>query len=160
MRCVRCQSSGVCPPCRGSGRSGFFLTAPVATSPLCWSCRGSGKCDHCHGTGQIQYEPRIYVEHSRLFPTSVTCAAATGGFWRYIKIPSWVQRQNEKAQLRWVRRRARNHFLENHGKLHLFGNITGYRFDVTEDTSIELDTSGRYLKTVHWVPARRSSTPE
>jgi len=160
MRCVRCQANGVCPPCKGSGHSGYFLSPPTADHPLCWSCRGSGKCDRCSGTGEIKYEPRIFVEHSRLFPVSVTCAAVTNGFWRFIVIPSWVRRRSDRAQLDWVRWRVRNHFIENHGELHLFGLITGYRFDVTDDVSIVLDTDGRYIRTAHWVPVRRDESAE
>jgi hypothetical protein len=150
MRCVRCQGSGVCPPCLGSGRSGLFLVPSTASSPLCWSCGGSGRCDRCGGEGQIEYQPRVYVQHSLRFPSSITCAAATNGCWRYLPIPRWVRRRSPKVQLRWVKWRVRNHFIEQHGKLPLFGEIVGYRFDHTADVSVELDTAGRVVKTVHW----------
>jgi hypothetical protein len=160
MRCVRCQASGVCPPCKGSGHSGYFLSRPTADSPLCWCCNGSGRCNRCGGTGRIQYEPQIFVKHSLRFPSSITFAAITGGFWRYLRIPRWVRRRSPKAQLHWVGWRVRQHFIENHGKLHLFGDITGYRYDLTRDMSIELDTNGRYIKTVHWRPVQRDESAE
>ena len=75
----------------------------------------------------------------------------TGGFWRFMSIPLWVRRRSERAQLHWVQWRVRQHFIEHNGKLPLFGDITGYRFDVTDDESIKLDTEGRYIETVHWV---------
>jgi hypothetical protein len=52
--------------------------------------------------------------------------------------------------LHWVKWRVRQHFIENHGKLPLFGDITGYQFDVTDDLSVELDANGRFIKRVHW----------
>jgi len=138
----------MCPTCKGTGRSGFF---PTPQSPLCRRFPGSGRCDSCNGTGSIEYQPQIYVCHSLSRPTSVSCGAVTNGFWRFVKIPPWVRRRSEKAQLHWVKWRVRQHFIEHHGKLPLFGEITGYRFDKDDDLSVKLDTEGRYIGTVRWV---------
>lgn len=90
--------------------------------------------------------PYIHVEHSRLFPESVTVACWTSAGWRFIPIPDWVLRRTPKAQLRWVSWRVRHHYRENHGKLFLFGNITGYRL-VFPDHSLMFDVNGKYIGT-------------
>ena len=35
MQCQRCEGTGVCPTCRGTGRSGYFLLQPPSWTPKC-----------------------------------------------------------------------------------------------------------------------------
>jgi hypothetical protein len=91
-------------------------------------------------------QPYIHVEHSRLFPESITAACWTGAPWRFIRIPDWVLRRTPKAQLHWVSWRVRHHYQESRGELFLFGCITAYRL-VFPDRSLMLDIHGKYLKT-------------
>lgn len=90
--------------------------------------------------------PYLHVEHSRLFPESITAACWTGAPWRFLRIPNWVQRRTLKAQLHWVSWRVRHHYRESHGKLFLFGYITGYRLVVFEG-SVMFDIHGKYIET-------------
>jgi hypothetical protein len=101
--------------------------------------------------------PYVYVEHSRLFPESVTAACWTGAGWRFLRIPDWVQRRKPKAQLHWVSWRVRHHYRENHGKLFLFGDITGYRL-VLPDRSLMFNIHGKNIETRigEFVPGRGS----
>ncbi len=90
--------------------------------------------------------PYIHVEHSRLFPESITVACWTGALWRFICIPDWVLRRTPKAQLHWVSWRVRRHYRESRGKLFLFGDITAYRL-VFPDRSLMYDVNGKYVET-------------
>jgi len=99
----------------------------------------------------------IHVEHTRVFPDSVTVAAFSGATWRFIPIPDWVQRRRPKAVLRWISWRCRHHYQEKRGRLFLFGEICGYRI-VYPDYSILLDTSGKFReqRTGTFTPGRGS----
>jgi hypothetical protein len=89
------------------------------------------------------FRPYIYVEHSRLMPESVTLAAASGAPWRFLEIPLAVLDRTEEQKLMWVTTRVQQHYLESRGQLLLFGNITGYRWVVSPNDSVQFDTAGR-----------------
>ncbi len=92
------------------------------------------------GRGIPEY---IHVEHTRVFPDSITVAACTGAPWRFLSIPGWVQQRSQKAVLRWISWRCRHHYQESRGRLFLFGEICGYRL-IYPDCSILLDTGGKF----------------
>jgi hypothetical protein len=85
----------------------------------------------------------IYVKHSLRTPTSITAAAFSGAGWRFLYIPRLVRQRSEEALLGWVAWRARRHFHDSHGKLPLFGEITGYEWVKYRDSRISLDTRGK-----------------
>lgn len=153
MQCATCNGTGICQPCRGSGRSGnspFWRPENVFT--LCSWCRGAKACRQCNGTGNIsepQFRPYIHVERSLLMPTSVTVAAFTGARWRFVTIPDHVLSGGEDEQLNWIAERVRAHFRENGGKLLLFGEITRYRWVKTPGVSVMLDTDGNVIEVRH-----------
>jgi hypothetical protein len=146
MRCVRCNGSGVCATCKGSGRSGFFLLPPAASSPLCWCCKGLGKCDRCAGTARIaepKFRPRINVRHSQRVPQPIFAAVLTGAPWRFLEIPDAVLRRGEQAQQGYVAWRCRTHYRETQGRCFLFGSITGFEWVRSQRESIIFDIHGR-----------------
>jgi hypothetical protein len=148
MKCMKCNATGQCQTCNGSGRSGYFLVDPGKSAKPCWRCHGSCNCDLCQGKGEVTEEvfrPYIYVEHSLRIPTSITVAAFTGATWRFIKIPERVLRREAEAQRGWVAWRVRRHFLQNAGVLFLFGAIVGYRWQRNLLDGIRFDTRGKVI---------------
>lgn len=150
MRCVRCQGTGVCPTCKGSGHSGYFLISPTANSPLCWCCKGSGKCDGCGVAGKVleeeaKFRPHIYVRHSQSVPQPVFAAVFTGAPWRFLKIPATVLLRRDQAQQGYVSWRCRSHYRETQGRCFLFGTITGFEWVKSEKESVILDIRGRVV---------------
>jgi hypothetical protein len=148
MRCVRCQGTRVCPPCKGSGRSGFFLVRPSGTSPPCWSCKGSGKCHRCNQTGvtpEVQFRPHIYVRHSKSVPQPIFAAVLTGAPWRFLQIPDSVLQRSEQAQQGYVSWRCRTHYRETKGRCFLFGSITGFGWARSQMESVIFDIQGRVV---------------
>jgi hypothetical protein len=148
MKCMKCNATGQCQTCKGSGRSGYFLVDPGKSAKRCWRCYGSCNCDLCQGKGEVAedvFRPYIYVEHSLRIPTSITTAAFTGATWRFIKIPERVLRRETEAQRGWVAWRVRRHFRENNGECFLFGAIVGYRWQRESLDGIRFDTRGKVI---------------
>ena len=146
MRCVKCNGTGVCQPCKGSGRSGFFLVSPKNFAPLCRWCKGTKKCSDCKGTGDIperKFRPYIRVLHSERVPQPIFAAVLTRAPWRWLQIPDEVLRRNLQAQLSYVRWRCRTHFRDTAGRCYLFGSITGFEWVKSESEIIVLDIHGR-----------------
>ena len=146
--CPQCTGDGKCHPCKGSGRSGYFLTAPGPDAKPCPHCIGSGRCRGCEGGGQVvdwsrSFSPCISVLTSEQVPRSISCAAITGAGWRSLPIPEAVQEQSHEAQLFWVSERVREHYQESNGRIPLFGSITGYSWRYARGQSSRFDTLGR-----------------
>jgi len=101
--CEECGGTGVCRPCKGSGRSGWFHTARWKGSRPCPWCKGSGRCEQCGGSGKTgaTFRPYIQVVGSLQRPASAI-AAITGAPWRFIEIPEDVLKRDEEAQRGWV----------------------------------------------------------
>lgn len=125
--CKKCGGIGTCQPCKGSGRSGFFLTLPGVGSKPCPWCKGSACCDRCQGSGKVvAFAPYICAGHSLRVPASITAAAFTGARWTYIGIPDEALMPGKDAQLAWVAARVREHYRREKGKCPLLGGIIGY----------------------------------
>lgn len=145
MTCKFCDGRGTCQPCRGCGRSGYFLVKPPNTAKTCPWCHGAGCCRNCGGTGETKspeeaFEPTIHVLTSLQTPTSITVAAFTGAPWRTIRIPRSVLQRSFAAQRGWVSWRAKRHFKDNGGQCRLFGDILGYiwRYSLTESARFDV----------------------
>jgi len=146
MRCVKCNGTGVCQPCKGSGRSGYFLIASKDSVAFCRRCKGTKKCGDCKGTGDIserKFRPYIRVLHSERVPQPIFSAVLTGAPWRWLQIPDEVQHRSLQAQLSYVRWRCRTHFNETSGRCYLFGSITGFEWVKSESEVVVLDIHGR-----------------
>ena len=150
MNCAQCAGDGVCRPCRGCGRSGYFLALPGPDAKPCPHCKASGRCCGCHGSGRVidwscSFEPDVYVLASERMPSSISCAAATGAGWRYLQIPVEIQEQSQQAQQTWVSERVREHYRDSGGKCPLFGNTISYAWRYARGQSIHFDVRGRVL---------------
>ena len=146
--CCVCATTGMCPPCKGSGKSGYFLNLPSNSAPACPHCHGSGRCRRCRGAGFVTeavFNPYIAIRTSRQRPTSISVAAITGATWRYIDIPRSLTKRKTEAQRGWVAWRVQTYFKSSLGKLLLFGDIVGYRWIRSPEVSIQLDVRGRLL---------------
>jgi hypothetical protein len=144
MRCQGCEATGICPTCKGSGHSGFFLLKPPPWAPKCWRCHGTASCGICEGSGQVaDYDPSITVLTSLSRPTSISVAAFTGATWRFLVIPSTILDRAHDQQRGWVSWRVRTHYKLENGRCLLFGAITGYRWHLAAWQSIEFDVRGR-----------------
>ena len=81
--CIVCEATGICLRCKGFGRAGYFLRLPPVSAAPCQHCKGSGRCSTCRGTAAVtrrSFDPEIRVVTSQQRPTSITVAAATGGY--------------------------------------------------------------------------------
>lgn len=146
--CIYCDATGSCQPCKGSGRSGYFLVKPTNKANACWRCKGSGRCVRCYGLGQVgqtKFRPYIYVQGSRTTPTSITCAAFSGATWRYLDIPFCVSERSPDAQRGYVAWRVQTHYRSMHGECWLFGKIVRYWWRRSEDVSVAFDRHGRII---------------
>ena len=148
MECGQCAGDGVCRPCKGCGRSGYFLAPPGPGAKPCPHCKGSGQCPGCPGSEEAidwsrSFEPDIYVLTSERIPSSITCAAITGVGWRYLSIPAEIQEQSYETQREWVSKRVREHYRENGGQCPLFGAIIGYAWRHAHRQFLDFDTEGR-----------------
>lgn len=149
MKCAKCNATGQCQTCKGSGRSGYFLIYPKISSNPCWQCMGSGRCNLCVGQGVLEiapFSPYIYVEHALRTPTSITAAAITGARWRFVEIPREVLKRNMEAQRGWIAWRIRQHFRESNGVCFLFGAIMGYRWQCDTTQCQRFDTRGNIIE--------------
>ena len=152
MQCIKCQGTGVCQPCRGSGRSGNsgFMSRPTYQKPCGW-CKGTGKCDCCAGAGKItvcagnNVEPHIYVLGSERVPSPIFAVALTGARWRYLPIPDSVLRRSSEAQLGYISWRCRTHYREKKGICLCFGRIIGYEWVRSRHEAVLLDIRGRVV---------------
>lgn len=157
--CEKCGGSGVCQPCKGSGKSGFFLTMPGKDAKPCRWCKGSAHCDMCGGTGKVvKFAPHICVQHSRSAPVSITLAAFSGALWRFIPIPDEVLSLADDDLLAWVSTRVREHYQQENGECPLYGDITAYRLVQAPGVSVRLDVGSRYVETVRKEPAPATAT--
>jgi hypothetical protein len=144
MLCQRCQGTGICPTCKGTGHSGYFLRQPSPWAPKCWRCDATALCDICGGSGEVaDYDPWITVLTSLTRPTSISVAAFTGATWRFLDIPKSVLNRTHKQQRAWVSWRVRTHYKIEDGQCPLFGVITGYDWHFAPGQSIEFDVRGR-----------------
>ncbi len=148
-RCVQCSGDGVCRPCKGCGRSGYFLEQPGPKAKRCPHCRGSGQCQGCRGSGRVldrerSFFPSVFVFTSLTMPTSISCAAFTGAGWRRLPIPLRISERTHEAQRGWVRWRVQTHFRENGGKCPLF---TGYAWRYARGRSVHFDPRGALSRT-------------
>ena len=146
--CLNCQSTGKCPPCKATGRSGYFLREPPPTARPCWRCKGSGICLDCGGKGVIAepaFEPYIFVAASNPTPSSISIAAIAGTGWRRIVIPRAILRRTSEAQRGWVSWRVRKHYKENGGKCFLFGDIVSYVWTPSPGAGIRFDIKGKIV---------------
>jgi hypothetical protein len=144
MQCKRCDGTGVCPTCKGTGHSGYFLLPPPSWAPKCWRCHGTASCEMCEGTGEVaDVNPWIRVLTSLTRPTSISVAAFTGATWRFLDIPKSVLNRTHDQQSGWVSWRVRTHYKVEEGRCLLFGDITGYRWHFAPGQSIEFDIRGR-----------------
>jgi hypothetical protein len=147
MTCLKCNGSGDCQPCRGTGLSGSAPWRPVAPGArLCPWCLGSKCCDRCVGmrtTHDDAFRPYISVQHSERVPRPIFVAALTGAPWRFLQIPSSVMTRSEPAQLAYVSWRCRTHYRDEHGICYLFGRITAYEWVKGRMETITLDIRGR-----------------
>ena len=50
--------------------------------------------------------------------------------------------------LAWASTRVREHYRQEDGKCHLFGDITGYRFVQAPGVSVRFDIEGRHVETI------------
>jgi hypothetical protein len=135
MQCVKCDGSGKCQPCRGSGRSrsSGFMPQPLRPQKCSW-CKGTGKCDSYAGSGKIAFragnsiEPHIFVLGSERVPSPIFAVALTGARWRYLEIPAFVLMRSPEAQLGYVAWRCRTHYRERKGICLCFGKIVGFKW--------------------------------
>ena len=144
MQCERCDGTGVCPTCKGTGHSGYFLRQPPPWAPKCWRCHGNARCEMCEGLGEVaDFYPWITVLTSRTRPTSISVAAFSGATWRFLTIPKSVLKRSYDQQRAWVCWRVRTHYKVEGGHCSLFGAITGYRWHFAPGQSKEFDVRGR-----------------
>ena len=147
MHCLKCGRTGVCQPCKGTGRSGNSGLRPVGTlTRTCPWCKGSKKCDECRGTGEIrepEFRPYIRVLHSGRVPSPIFVAVLTGTPWRFLRIPTDILSRSASAQLGYVGWRCRTHYREAKGECFLLGRITGYEWIKSRSEVILLDVHGR-----------------
>ena len=53
QQCSKCNGTGKCQNCKGSGRYGYPGVGPIDRYPdQCIPCQNSGVCPSCYGTGQ------------------------------------------------------------------------------------------------------------
>jgi hypothetical protein len=159
--CIPCLATGVCLACKASGKSGYFLRPPSASTPACRHCRGTGRCRTCGGEGKLKkptFRPYIYVEASLHSPTSITAAIWGGTGHRRIEIPTAVLQRSSDGQRGWGTWRTRKHFRDNAGKCFLFGDIIGYAWFQSRDRGVRFDTRGGVIGTREWVPSSTSGS--
>jgi hypothetical protein len=151
MQCKRCEASGICPTCKGTGLSGYFLRKPPSWAPKCWCCHGTARCEMCEGSGEVaDYHPWITVLTFLIRRTSISVAAFTGASWRFLDIPHSILNREHNEQRAWVAWRVRTHYKAEGGRCWSFDEIIGYRWHFAPKQSIEFDVRGR---------TRRSSVP-
>jgi hypothetical protein len=144
MRCQRCEGTGICPTCKGTGHSGYFLRQLPPWASKCWRCHGTARCQVCEGSGEVaDYDPWITVLTSLTRPTSISVAAFTGATWKSLSIPKAILERTYDQQRGWVSWRVRAHYRVEEGKCALFGDITGYRWHFALEQSMEFDVRGR-----------------
>jgi hypothetical protein len=147
MQCERCDGTGVCPTCKGTGKSEYFLVKPPSWAPKCWRCHGTASCEMCEGTGEVaDYDPWITVLTSLTRPTSISVAAFTGATWRFLDIPKSVLKRTHEQQSGWVSWRVRTHCRFEQGRCLLFGAIIGYRWHFAPGQSTEFDIRGKHRR--------------
>jgi len=152
MQCIKCSGTGVCQPCRGSGRSGYssFTPRPTYQKPCGW-CKGTGRCDSCAGSGNIasragnSIEPHIFVLGSQRVPRPIFAVALTGARWRYLSIPHSVLRRSPEAQTGYVSWRCRTHYKERKGVCPCFRKIVGFKWVRGRGEAVLIDIHGRVV---------------
>jgi hypothetical protein len=155
--CVACLVTGVCLPCKGSGKSGYFLKPPSVSAPTCSRCKGTGACGTCRGAGRLRkpsFRPYIYVVASLHTPTSIMGAIFMGGSHREIQLPAAILQRSHEAQRGWITWRVRKHFRDNDGKCRLFGDIVGYLWYQKPTHRLRFSTRGILLENSEPEPRR------
>ena len=129
ISCVKCDGTGTCLRCRGCGPRGVLPQTPAshrASLPTLQRQRAVPKLPRRRKAFGADLRPDIYVSTSLSTPTSITIAAITGATWRYLPVPDEIPGWPEEDQVEFVGRMCREHYLEQCGKLTLFGEILGY----------------------------------
>jgi hypothetical protein len=144
MQCQRCEGTGVCPTCRGTGRSGYFLLQPPSWTPKCCAAMEMQAAQfakarvRCLTTipGSLSLLPCPDLRPSRW-------QRSRGPTWRFLSIPRLILMRSHDQQRGWVSWRVRTHYKLENGQCLLFGAITGYRWHFAPGQSTEFDIRGR-----------------